>query len=247
MKDVYPREPARVSRRIGLLIMLLSSALLISTRSAASDKKFSIALKGSLTTGSQLFPNPNSSDVFQRAQFFSLKDIWGYGIEARYRFAETDLAIGLSADYLRIVESSSVRRSGFQIPVEDGYRVIPVELTGYFLIPISGEVVGVYMGGGAGAYFGRRVYRLAGTEAPTVDAGNGFGIHVLSGISWHIREFFSINAEMKFRDLQFNSTNRFTASQIRFGQTLVNVSTEPFESRVHTDGIIFQLGAMFGF
>jgi len=122
--------------------MLVGSAVLITSRSPASDKRFSIALKGSLTTGSQLFPNPNSSDVFQRAQFFSLKDIWGYGIEARYRFPETDLAIGLSADYLRIVESSSVRRSGFQIPVDDGYRVIPVELTGYFLIPLSGEVVG---------------------------------------------------------------------------------------------------------
>ncbi|MEK7249834.1 MAG: hypothetical protein AAB209_05355, partial [Bacteroidota bacterium] len=133
--------------RAGILIVLGILSVTISQSRASEGKSFSVSLKGSLTTGSQLFPNPNSSNDSLRAAFFSLKDIWGYGIEVRYRFPETDLAIALSADYLRTTQS----RLTDIIPEDDGYRVIPVELTGYFIIPLSGETIGVYMGGGAGA------------------------------------------------------------------------------------------------
>ncbi len=213
----------------------------------AQSKYFSLSVKGSLTTGSQLFPNPTSAYEFQRAQFFSLKDIIGYGVELRYRFPETDLAIALSADYLRKVEASDIRVAGKLIPEEDGYRVIPVELTGYFIIPISGERIGVYMGGGVGAYFGRRVWRRANVEATTIDAGNGYGIHVLSGISYRFTGFFSLNVELKFRDLQFDSVTQFPVSQTLFGSTLVTLPTQPQQSRVHTDGMIIQLGAVVDF
>ena len=213
----------------------------------AQGRNFSLALKGSLTTGSQIFPHPTSRDEFERAEFFPVKDILGYGIEFRYRFPESDLAIALSADYLRKV-NSSLRRisSSVSVPEEDGYRVLPVELTGYFLIPISGEKIGVYMGGGVVTYFGRRIYRFANVEASTIDAGNGFGIHVLTGLSWRFNELFSVNAEMKFRDLQFTSTNQFGAKQVVFGQTLLNVP-QVGDSRIHTDGMIFQIGAVFDF
>lgn len=237
------------TNRAALLFVAGVMCLIFSGTLTAGDKNFSIALKGSLTTGSQLFPNPNSTSAVQRAEFFSLKSIWGYGVEVRYRFPETDLAVGISADYLRITEPQNPISgpNGMRAPVQDGYRVIPLEVTGYFIIPISGETFGVYMGGGAGTYFGRRIYRIGNTEARTVDAGNGFGIHVLSGISWRLADFISLNAEMKFRDLQFNSTNQFSSSPILYGSLPVQVSTQPFESRVHTDGMIFQFGAVIDF
>ncbi len=235
-----------MGRLSGVLLVVCACVLAQGTR--AEDKLFSVAFKGSLTTNSQLFPNPNSPDELQRAQFFSLKDIWGIGIEVRYRFPETDLALAISADYLRTTQGSSIRLSGNRrIPVEDGYRVVPVELTGYFLIPISGESFGVYMGGGGGAYFGRRIYRIGDVEAPSVDQGVGFGIHVLSGVSYRFTGMISVVAEMKFRDLQFNSVNQFSAPTIQYGPTVVPVSTEPFESRVHTDGIVFQVGIVLAF
>lgn len=206
---------------------------------AADAKQFSLIFKGSLTTLSQLFENPNSPDEFQRSQFFSIKDTWGYGVELRYRFPETDLAIALSADYLRATQSK-----GNNPPKEDGYRVIPVELTGYFVIPFSGETIGVYIGGGGGAYFGRRIYRIADTEAPAIDQGAGYGIHVLSGISYRFTEILSLNAEMKFRDLQFNSVNKFQKSRALSGSTFVDLPAGALESRVHTNGVIFQLGVV---
>jgi len=229
------------TRRAGVRLLVVLGILLLSTR-ASADKPFSISLKGSLTTGSQLFPYPNSPDEVQRAQYLALKDIWGYGIELRYRFPETDIAVALSADYLRTTVTSSIRLSGKQINVDDGYRVIPLELTGYFIIPISGQILGVYMGGGGGAYFGHRFYRIGNTEAPTVGREVGFGIHVLSGVSYRFNEIFSLVAEMKFRDLQFNSINQFPSSQIQYGSTLITVGSTPFESSVHTDGMVVQLG-----
>jgi opacity protein-like surface antigen len=98
------------------------------------------------------------------------------------------------------------------------------------------------MGGGGGAYFGRRIYRIGGVEASSIGRGVGFGIHVMSGVSYRFTDMISVVAEMKFRDLQFTSVNQFSSSTIRYGSTTVPVSTQPFESRVHTDGIVFQVG-----
>ena len=208
------------------------------------EKMFSVVLKGNFTTGSQLFPNPNARDALKRNQFFPIEDFFGSGVEIKYHIPETNITLGLSADYIR---TTTLRTSFSGIDTVDGYRVLPVELTGYFHIPVAGPTFGVYMGGGGGVYFGRRIYRIADVDAEPVDEGHGFGIHVLGGLSYHFTEWFSLNAEMKFRDLQFESSNAFSVSRIAYRGTFINVSTEPFESRVHTDGILFQVGAAVSF
>ena len=216
----------------------------VSVPTYSQDMKFSVAVKGNFTTGSQLFPNPNSADEFQRAQFFPIEDFFGYGVEIQYQIPETFLALGLSADYIRATISRS-SGSASAPPVKDGYRVIPVELTGYFLIPVSGPTFGVYMGGGVGGYFGRRIYEVAGVQAQTTDVGHGFGIHVLGGVKYRLTESFGLNLEMKFRDLQFKTTNEFTSSRVIYNGMVFSLPQGPFASRVHTDGVIFQLGASF--
>ena len=137
--------------------------------------------------------------------------------------------------------------NGTTIPIEDGYTAVPVELTGYFIIPLSGEYFGVFMGGGAGMYFGSRRYVLAGVEAASVQNTPGFAIHVLGGISYRFLNSFRGIFEMKFRDLQFQSVNQFPTRVIRYQDTVINVSTAPFNSRVETDGIIFQIGIALRF
>jgi hypothetical protein len=214
----------------------------------AQEKNLTIAFKANLTTASRVFTDPNSSDAFRRGQFFSLEDFFGYGIEIRYLLPETNLAFGISSDYIRTTTTQSLRLSTSRaIPVEDGYRVIPIELTGYFLIPLSGQTFGVFMGGGVGGYFGRRLYKLGNTEAPTTDLGRGFGIHVLGGLSYRFTDWFSLTAEMKFRDLQFQTTNQFSTPVVNYNGTIISVNRTPFDSRVHTDGIVFQLGTAFSF
>jgi hypothetical protein len=54
-------------------------------------------------------------------------------------------------------------------------------------------------------------------------------------------------AEMKFRDLQFSSTNIFNVAQTTYGGIAVPLPQGALKSRVHTDGIVFQLGASVSF
>lgn len=235
-------------RRLCILIGTWAVVVCASAAVVAQDMPWSIHAKGNFTTGSQLFPKPNSSDPGERAQYFPIEEFFGVGFEVRYQIPATDLAIGVSTDYIRATTTQSVTvTSARPIPVEDGYRVIPVELTGYFLIPVSGPEISVYMGGGAGAYFGRRIYRYAGVEADPVDQGHGFGIHVLGGVAYRFAGRFSVSAEMKFRDLQFESSNAFRVSEVVHDNTVIHLPRTPFTSRVHTDGVIFQIGASISF
>ncbi len=210
------------------------------------DGGLSIILNGSYTTNSEIFPNPNASDPFARSQSFLVEGTFGYGVEFKYRIAQSLVAIGASVEYLQASVDRSVGvafRQGVQ--VQDGYRVVPLELTGYFIIPFSTRTFQVFIGGGAGMYIGHRTYTLAGVEAPAVDSEPGFGIHVVAGLVYGFNEWFSITGEMKFRDLQFSSSNVFPVSRIDYGGTVLNVSSEPFESKIHTDGVVFQIGAAF--
>jgi len=232
----------RVFAAVSSLVLLLGLPAI----AAAEERPFSLSIKGNFTTGSQLFPNPDSPDDFQRAEYFPIEDFFGYGIELKYQIPETNLAIGFSADYIRTTTSQSIGQ-GLAIPVKDGYRVIPVEVTGYFIIPVSGPTFGIYMGGGGGAYFGRRIYEIAGVEAQTTDQGHGFGIHVLGGLSYRFTEWFSLSGEMKFRDLQFKTTNQFSVKQALYHGSVVTLPQDSFAARVHTDGVIFQLGASLSF
>jgi hypothetical protein len=231
---------------VSLLLLCVVSAF-DSPYLRGEERLFSLSLKGNFTTGSQLFPHPNATDPFQRSQYFSIEDFFGTSVEVKYSIPETNLAIGFSADYIRTTTSYTKPLSTTErLPVEDGYRVIPVEVTGYFHIPVSGPTFGVYMGGGGGVYFGRRIYREGNTEAPPVDEGRGYGIHVLGGLSYQFTEWFGLNAEMKFRDLQFEASNKFLSSQIIYNGRIIPVSG-PGPARIHTDGIIFQVGTMVRF
>ncbi len=235
-----------MGRRVVLCVA--ASVLVLQASTRAEERLFSLTVKGSYTTASRLFPNPDSQNPIERGRFVPIDEFFGYGVEIRYLFGETNLALGLGAEYISVTKPQEIRLSDSRsIPVEDGYRVIPVELTAYFLIPVSGPTVGVLMGGGAGAYVGRRVYSIAGVEAGTTDRGLGFGIHVLGGVVYKINEWFSLSGDMKFRDVQFSSTNAFSVPQVVYNGILVNVSRTPFDSQVHTDGIVFQLGATVSF
>jgi hypothetical protein len=211
----------------------------------AQEGMISIALKGNLTTSSRLFTDPNSPDIVERSQYLALEDFFGYGVELRYQIPESNIALGLSADYVRAKSNRSITIVSTPVPVEDGYRVVPVELTGYFLIPLSGPTFGVYMGGGVGAYFGSRVYKVGDTDAQTTSAENGYGIHVLGGLSYRFTGWFSLEAEMKFRDLQFKTSNQFSSSTVTYNGVVIPVGQ--LDASIHTDGVIFQVGTVFNF
>lgn len=222
---------------VGLVTLVLTCA------ARAQDGAVSVVVWGSWTTDGQIFPDPDATGPLSRSQSYPVSDVPGLGAEIRYRFPASSIMVGLGAGVVESVENrSQPLSSGRVLPIEDGLRAVPVELSGYFILPFSGQDVRVYMGGGAGAYFGRRISRFAGVDAPVVDSHPGFGIHVAAGIGWRFVDRFVLLGEMKFRDLQFSSTNAFQTDRTQYLGTLVNLGTRPFSSTVHVDGIVFQLG-----
>ena len=149
-----------------MLLLAMAVAGVAAPQLRAGDGPFSIILKGNLTTSSLIYVTPDAVDPVAQGNTFDLTGTFGYGAEIRYRIPETSLALGVSTDYIRTRGTSTL--SGTNIPTGDGYTAIPIEFTGYFIIPLSGEYFGVYMGGGAGVYFGSRQYSLAGVEASSV-------------------------------------------------------------------------------
>jgi hypothetical protein len=158
------------------------------------------------------------------------------------------LSVGISSDRIVSSETQDVRLGGGRtVPEDDGYVLIPVELTGYFRIPVTDGAFGVFMGGGAGLYFGQRRYALAGAAAGSTGSTPGFGIHVLAGVHYRFTEAFDLTAEMKFRDAQFETTNAFTTPSVRYGATQVTLPGKPFDASIHTDGMVIQFGAAYSF
>jgi len=224
-------------------MVLLLPVLFVPAALRAGDGPFSVILKGNLTTSSLIFVTPDAPDPVEQGNTFSLSGAFGYGAELRYRIPESNIAIGLGADYLTSSGTSAL--NGTTIPTKDGYTAFTAELTGYFILPLSGERFGVYMGGGGGVYFGNRTYSLAGIEAASVENTPGFAIHVVGGLSYRFLDGLQGLFEMKFRDLQFSSVSAFSVPAIRYNDTIINVGTAPFRSRVETDGIVFQLGIAY--
>jgi len=221
----------------GLFILLLSCEL------RAQDGIASVVVWGSWTTDGQIFPEAGAAGPLSRSQSYPISDVPGFGAEIRYRFPASSIVIGLGAGVVESREHrSQLLSSGRALPVEDGFRAIPVELSGYFVLPFSGQDLRVYMGGGGGVYFGERRPAFAGVSAPVVDAQPGFGIHVSAGIGWRFFDRFVLLGEMKFRDLQFSSTNAFQTDRTEYQGALVNLGSQPFSSTIHVDGVVFQFG-----
>lgn len=210
------------------------------------EQELTLVLRGTFTTEGQIYPNPTLTDPFSRSLSYVVDDALGAGAELIYRIGGSNLAFSLATEIVSATGEREMPVSGGRgIPVEDGFRAIPIEFTGYFIIPVSGRYFRFYMGGGAGMYLGRRIYRLAGTDAPAVSTRPGYGIHAIVGAGYRVTEWFSILGDLKFRDLQFESTNQFNVTQILYNGIAINVPERPFESSIHVDGMTFQLGIAF--
>lgn len=215
------------------------------------ERPFTLILKGNLTTSSQISPNPAAADPLLLAQpdagRFTLDSFFGYGVEIRYRIPESNVAIGLSSDYIRTsVDRPFLPVNGTAIPSHDAFTMIPIEATGYFIIPASTRVFSIFMGGGAGLYFGNHTFSVGNTTANAISMKPGFGIHVLGGVGFRFNDWFSLLAEMKFRDLQLESVNAFSGKRINYQGMIVTVPQQ-LDENIHADGMVFQLGAAFDF
>ncbi len=234
----------------GSVACALALVISCAARCPAQGSRYSLAVVGSFTTSSELFPHPNDADNLVRSQFLPFNDIFGFGVEVRRSFDPLRIEIGLGAEYLSTTASLSTIPNSSQpypLPILDGYSVIPIEMTGYFPIPIGGDRLRFLIGGGTGVYFGRRIYEYAGTEAPTVEHKVGIGIHIVSDVEVALQGPLAVRGELKFRDVQFETTNQFNRPLTVYRNAVIPLDMTAMPSRINIDGMTVMLGLVYQF
>lgn len=206
----------------------------------AQNRQQSVTLSGSLTTTSKIYHHSKDSDPAIRNQYFSIDEIWGFGIDYRFPLSDGQTELGFSIEYLSAhTNKINLLDPSNQGKIVDGYYAIPIEASSYFKLPIGIQSLTFYIGGGIGLYFGGRDLSIDGIENHINHFSPGAGIHILTGCEYKLTSIFSARTEIKFREVQFSSES----DKIE----LANNSTLPFsiessDSRVSIDGLLLSLG-----
>ena len=215
---------------------------------SAQENRYSVSISGSFTTTSKLFRALNDASESMRSQFLPIDNIFGGGVDIRRNFEDLRIQIGLSIEYL--AKSKQLTRTNSQdikIPVKDGFRTLPIELSTYFKIPIGLENLFFYMGGGVGLYFGERQYEESGVQSKIVELNPAVGIQVLFGAEYLLSNRISLRSELKFRDVHFESTNKFIQNTALYNNTYIRLPSEEMHSRINIEGMTLNLGMAFHF
>ncbi|MCX8010968.1 MAG: hypothetical protein N3A61_07440 [Ignavibacteria bacterium] len=235
------------------LIVILIFLILSQTLNAQFTKSnFSIGASVNYITTSRMFLNPKSPDSFLRNTYLEVDGIVSYSFDFRAIIIEDALVVGIGSEYLKkIDEMTSVYAYVNSFPklitVEDGYTLLPIELTLYYILPFGMERIKMYMGGGAGCYWGKHYRKIGDIETETISSPVEFGMHVCFGSDFFITNYFSLRAEMKFRDPDFVTKNRYTKTETTIGNDRIILFSKEFDSRINIDGINFILGAVIHF
>lgn len=226
---------------IGTLMLVFGSTV------CHARENISVAAKGSYTTSTRFLYNVDRNDIFIDDKYFSYN--FGFGLDVRILAYSDDILIGINFEKIRTLDQTvkPVYRNGeeYSIPVSEGFVVYPFELSGYFLIPFSSEDARVYLGGGVGWYYGERIYSIASAHAATLNSPSGFGIHVLTGADVRITSRIALRGELKFRDPQFDSVNRFEESSTTYNGLKILLDSSSSKTRVNLNGITYGLGLVF--
>lgn len=206
-------------------------------------------VRGTITTSSKIYPNPNSPSFDLRTVTTPYNSVLGLGGELRIQRFGTNFYFSVSAEYLSQVRSEQ-RLDGSinpprRVPVEEGYRLIPLEISGYIYVPIGSQSWKLSMGGGLGAYYTERIYRIAGVTASPVGNRFGYGIHVGINTEYSIIPRLSVLAGLKFRDPEVDVRNKFEVSSIPYGTGVIAFPQGEFPSRINVDGMTFSVGVRF--
>jgi hypothetical protein len=231
-----------------IFFMLLFSSL---SYSQYNGNNFSLGVSAVYTTTAKVYLNPNSSDITLRNQYFLLEDIFNPSVDIRYRLTEP-LIIGLNVEYMTKTDFGSTLRvfinnTTSTIDVEEGFKLIPIELSLFYQLPFSTESFKFLMGGGGGYYFGEHIRKFGDAEVESVERKAAFGIHVSLSMEYLLRDNIGLRTEMKFRDPQFNLTNKYTKNTVNYQGGTVRLPQEQFNSKINVDGVTFILGAAIYF
>jgi len=228
-----------------IIIAILSSAVY----AQFNDKRLSIGINGVYTTTAQIYLNPASSDPVIRNTSFEISDIFDPAIDIRYRITD-DIIIGIASEYMNAsaggenltVISGNITEN---IDVRDGFLLIPVEVSGYYILPFSTEKFKFLMGGGGAYYWGEHVRKFGDADISTVSRNFAYGIQVSVSMDYMIQEELTVHAEMKFRDPQFQLKSEYKNQEVNYNGQTIFLEQKTFDSKINVDGVTFILGFSF--
>jgi len=214
------------------------------------DNKFGLSFSATYTPMGRFFLNPNSIQKLLREDNVELIDIYSGAIELRYRFNEA-IIFGVGTEY---IEKKSKERnvSGFPpqlsgIEVEEGFKMIPIEVSIYYFVPFSTESFKFFMGGGVGVYLGEYIRNFADVGLENVSRDFSWGIHGRIGMDYIVTDYFSVRGEMKFRDPDFKMESKYNKDSFEYNGVKRSLPTDSFTTKVNIDGMNFIIGAVFHF
>ncbi len=209
----------------------------------------SAAARGLFVTSSKIYPNPNNPSFDLRIINTPFAGVTGYGGELRIQRFGTNYFFYVSAEILSEVRSEQKLDGSItpprRVPVDEGYRMIPIELGGHVYVPIGSQSWRLSMGGGIGAYHTERIYSIAGVSAQPVGNRFGFGIHVSISTEYLILPRLSIVAGIKFRDPEVDVRNKFDVVTTMYNNGIISLPQGEFPSRINVDGMTLSAGVRF--
>jgi hypothetical protein len=215
------------------------------------NKTFGISVNVVYNSSASIYLSPNSSDVILRNNSFLLEDIYNPSVEFRYRLTES-IILGFGTEYMTAAAVGPnltifLGNSPVTIDVQDGFTLIPLELSAYYLLPFSTERIKFLMGGGIGYYIGSHIRKFGDVEVSNAERKSAYGIHVSLSMDYIILNFLSVRGEMKFRDPQFNVKSDYSRKEVNYNGNTIRLPQESFDSKINVDGVAFVLGIAFHF
>jgi hypothetical protein len=229
---------------------IIAIVVLAATLPAQTNEKIlSIALRGTYTTSSKVFNNPDSPSSDTRGQYVALDNIYGPGIEVRFNIPGQSVSLSVSAEFLSKQDEAG-QLVGFTSPprrlsVKEGFKLIPIELGANIPIPLGSDGVRLSIGGGVGMYIGTRILNVAGAEAPQQNKPVSYGIHVETNFDYQLTQGVYARLEMRFRDPEFTTESRFEQQATQSNGVLILLPRDPFRARINVNGLTFGLGVVF--
>lgn len=171
----------------------------------------------------------------------------GYGADVRWRIIWDRFYLGFSVEKVSALDDVSVyyNDSDIPIPFNEGFQLTAMELSGYYVVPISSEQIKFYLGGGFGTYDGDRNFSIAGIKAATVSTISYLGIHVMTGIDYQLLPRLGMRFEIKFRDPHFDVTTKFDQIETVYRGRIVQLPQGEYVTKINLFGVNYAGGLVF--
>ena len=233
-------------KKISVIIFLIFTIIVSGKLSAQNKlKDISVSLTYSYTNVAKMFLYPNATSVVLRESYVPFNDIFSYAGEIRYTVTES-VILGLRVEYMKETEFGR-NLDDPRFIVEDGFELIPLELSAYYYLPFSTDDFKFFMGGGLGVYFGKHLRKFGNATLDKVSQKFAYGIQVQVGLDYLITDFLSTRFEMRFRDPEIEVTSKYSKEIVNYNDLLLQLDATNFDTRINVNGVTFTLGLAINF